>query len=135
MARAETLCPCSSGAVYADCCKPYHDRVMEPSTAVALMRSRYSAFVYGAIDYLVRTTLPARRSANSEAQYQSTHESIKWIGLEVIQVFQGGDSDKTGKVEFKADFVKEGVIATHHECSRFRRSGERWYYVDGVIDP
>jgi SEC-C motif-containing protein len=46
---------------------------------------------------------------------------------------QGGPNDKTGKVEFKASYIQEGERATHHELSRFRRSGGKWYYVDGSI--
>ena len=106
---------------------------MQPPRAVDLMRSRYSAFVHGIIDYLVETTLPAKRLADLNNQYRSTYESIKWMGLAVIRVFQGDDSDKTGKVEFKASYVQNGNVAVHHEYSRFRRSQGKWYYVDGVV--
>ena len=63
--------------------------------------------------------------------YKSTADSIQWIGLELKAASQGGPNDKTGKVEFQASYIQEGERAIHHELSRFRRSGGKWYYVDG----
>lgn len=132
MSEPETLCACCNNALYVDCCKPYHDGKTVAPTAVALMRSRYSAFVYGEVNYLVKTTLPAKRTADLESYYKATSESIFWISLEVVGTLQGGPSDKVGKVEFKASYSQAGRIKTYHECSRFRRKGEHWYYVDGI---
>lgn len=97
------------------------------------MRSRYSAYVVGAIDYLVQTTLPAVRRTDLRLQYQSSYESIQWIGLKVIRCAQGSETDKIGKVEFEATYIQEGQRAIHHELSRFRRHGGHWHYVDGEI--
>ena len=134
MVEAETMCVCGSGAFYKECCGPYHDDSKPAPTAVALMRSRYAAFVYGKIDYLVETTLPAKRTANLKNQYRSTFESVRWIGLEVVSASQGGPADKTGKVEFKASYSEGGHISIHNECSRFRRKKGIWYYVDAVSE-
>lgn len=97
------------------------------------MRSRYCAYVLGQIDYLVGTTLPAVRITDLWVDYKSTADSIQWIGLEVMSVSQGRLQDKTGKVEFKASYIQDGKQAMHHELSRFRRSGGKWYYVDGTM--
>ena len=133
MAKAEIMCACGSGAGYVDCCQPYHNGSAAAPTAVALMRSRYSAFVHGEIDYLVETTLPTKRTGDLRSKYRSTYESIRWVGLKVVGVSQGEPLDKTGKVEFKASYVEGGMLGIHHECSRFRRSGQKWYYVDGIV--
>jgi len=94
------------------------------------MRSRYSAFVYRKIDYLVATTLPASRPADLEDNCRATCDSIRWIGLEVLSESQGGPSDKVGKVEFKVSYVdNKGRIKVHCEHSRFRRKRGNWYYV------
>jgi len=98
------------------------------------MRSRYGAYVCGHIDYLVGTTLPAVRTTDLWVNYQSTADSIQWIGLEVLRTQKGGEKDKVGKVEFKASYIQDGARAIHHELSRFRRSGGDWYYVDGVVE-
>jgi len=110
----ETMCACGSGKMYGNCCKPYHAGSAKPPTAVELMRSRYSAFVYGAIDYLVATTLPAKRTPKTRAHYQATFDSTKWIGLEIIRTHQGEQSDKTGKVEVRARFDEEGGMSVQH---------------------
>ena len=97
------------------------------------MRSRYSAYVLGEIDYLVQTTHPATRSPGLKAGYQGTHGSIQWVGLEVCSIFQGTRKDKTGKVEFKASYIRNGKRAIHHEKSRFRRHAGAWHYLDGEV--
>ena len=47
-----SLCPCGSGADYSSCCGPYIDGDRPAPTAEALMRSRYTAHVKLAADYL-----------------------------------------------------------------------------------
>ncbi|MFT4900891.1 MAG: SEC-C motif-containing protein [Lentimonas sp.] len=97
------------------------------------MRSRYTAYVVGEIDYLVATTLPAVRTTSLWVDYQSTHTTIEWLGLEVLSVQQGSETDKTGKVEFLASYLQDGQHAVHHELSRFRRYRGEWCYLDGQI--
>ena len=97
------------------------------------MRSRYAAYVVGAIDYLVATTHPSMRRTDLWISYQSTHQSIEWIGLEIVRVWQGAEKDKIGKVEFRASYVQGGQKAIHHEVSRFRRHAGNWCYLDGQI--
>ena len=53
-----SVCPCGSGNLLDACCGHYHAGTPAPD-AQTLMRSRYSAYVLGLIDYLVHTTLPA----------------------------------------------------------------------------
>ncbi|MFM0874673.1 YchJ family metal-binding protein, partial [Klebsiella pneumoniae] len=48
-------CPCGSGDPLDDCCGRYHQGHPAP-TAEALMRSRYSAYGLGLVDYLRDTT-------------------------------------------------------------------------------
>ena len=55
------LCPCGSEIEYQKCCEPCHTGAAPAKTAEALMRSRYSAYVKGAIDYLIDTVLPEQR--------------------------------------------------------------------------
>ena len=53
-------CHCGSGKPYVKCCEPYINGEPAP-TAEALMRSRYSAYVVGAVDYLGETLHPDHR--------------------------------------------------------------------------
>ena len=55
-------CPCDSGQTYVDCCGAWHLGLLQglhAPTPEALMRSRYSAYVLGLIDYLLATWHPA----------------------------------------------------------------------------
>ncbi len=97
------------------------------------MRSRFSAYVIGDIDYLLRTTLPAKRSERLREGYEATHSSISWLGLEILDTWLGGESDKVGKVEFRAVYEQGGRRSVHHEVSRFRKVKGEWFYVDGEI--
>lgn len=130
--KEENLCPCGSGKTYATCCEPYHKQHNAP-TCEALMRSRYSAFVFGLVDYLFETTHPNHRAKNLKSDIASTCKGLAWTGLEVREVWQGGEKDKVGKVLFQASFVQEGKNGVHEEHSRFKRFGKAWMYVDGEV--
>ena len=125
-------CPCQSGKTYNHCCRPWHDGKAAP-TAEQLMRSRYSAFVFGLVDYLFETTHPNHRAKNLKADIASTCKGLAWTGLDVRDVWQGGEKDKVGKVTFHASFVQEGKNGVHVEHSRFKRFGKAWMYVDGEV--
>lgn len=58
-----TKCPCHSNLAYALCCEPFHKGAL-PSTALELMRSRYSAYVLKLIEYIQQTETkpPSRKS-------------------------------------------------------------------------
>ena len=86
------------------------------------MRSRYSAYVLGLIDYLVATWHPSTGPGDLELQ------PIKWLGLEVLHADQTGDA---GVVEFVARCKVNGRAERMHELSRFVREAGRWYYIDG----
>lgn len=86
------------------------------------MRSRYSAYVVGAIDYLLATWHPSTVPGELELS------PVTWLGLEVRHVGQAGDS---GVVEFVARCRVNGRARRMHEISRFGRQDARWYYIDG----
>ena len=53
-----TTCPCSSGLQYDACCGPFHKKSQPPPDAISLIRSRYSAYALGNIEYIIDTTSP-----------------------------------------------------------------------------
>jgi SEC-C motif-containing protein len=55
MKQNSELCPCGSGKTYRDCCQLYHAQKGGAETAEDLMRSRYSAYVFGNEAYLLAT--------------------------------------------------------------------------------
>ena len=88
------------------------------------MRSRYSAYAVGLIDYLLATWYPETAPGELELS------PIKWIGLEVRHAEEVGDA---GVVEFVARCRVNGKAQRMHETSRFVRQAGRWYYIDGQI--
>lgn len=127
------MCPCASGKKFADCCGPYLSGAALPPTAEALMRSRYSAFATGTVDYLEETLLPGTRDDFDRQAAADWAASSEWTGLQVRQTEKGGTSDDEGYVEFVALFRQEGVDKVHHETGHFQRQDGRWYYVDGAM--
>jgi SEC-C motif-containing protein len=119
-------CPCRPDRDYADCCGRLHAGVAADS-AQALMRSRYSAYVRGDVDYLLATWHPDTRPAALDL---GDVAQTRWLGLEVKRhAMTGADS---AIVEFVARYRVGGAPAVRlHEVSRFVREGGRWYYVDG----
>jgi len=92
------------------------------------MRSRYSAFVGGLLDYLRDTWHPSTRPAAVEP----LPAGLRWLGLEVRRHVPQ-DADRA-IVEFVARSKLGGKAERLHETSRFVREGGRWFYVDGDID-
>jgi len=122
---AGLACPCGKGD-YAHCCLPYHEGAAAP-TAEALMRSRYSAYVLGLMDYVAATWHASTRLAASDLQHDA---AVKWLGLEVKKFTPGQDE---ATVEFVARSKSEGRAQRLHEVSRFVKENGRWFYVDGVF--
>ena len=131
---AHTPCPCGSGATYVNCCVPFHTAVRSGQregpfapTPEKLMRSRYSAYALGLIDYLLATWHPSTTPGELELS------PVNWLGLEVKAHDASADA---GVVEFVARFRVDGRAGRLHETSRFVRVEGRWYYIDGVkVEP
>lgn len=93
------------------------------------MRSRYSAFVKGEIEYLEETTWHAARRTFDRQAYANRASQSLWLGLEVKASEDGQESDTRGTVTFTARFMVDGQVQEQSEKSLFRKKGGRWYYV------
>lgn len=128
-----TQCHCGSGKDYDACCGPYISGAANPPSAEALMRSRYSAYAVGAIDYLGDTLHPDYRNDWDRAATERWAAQSQWTGLEIRDTEGGGEGDDEGFVEFVASFTESGEAKAHAERSRFLRHQGRWYYADGLL--
>ena len=90
------------------------------------MRSRYSAFVHGVVDYLLATWHPSTRPPELTLE-----PAARWLGLEVRDHQRQGED--RAEVEFVARWRVAGRAVRQHERSRFVREGGRWFYVDGDV--
>lgn len=128
----DSLCPCGSGNPYSACCQPYHTGRSHPQTPEQLMRTRYSAFCQGQIDYLIATHHPSQRQGDDRQMLRQTIASTQWVGLRVLHSKQAAD---IGTVEFVAFYQRIGVVEQLHERAEFVREQGRWFYLRGEILP
>lgn len=124
-------CPCGSGQSYEACCRPLIEEGEAAQTAEALMRSRYTAHVKAAADYVYDTTHPRKRSGVDRDQVLEWSRTSEWLGLEMVAAEAGGPEDETGTVEFVARYRQKGQHHDHQEVAEFAKKDGRWYFVDG----
>ncbi|WP_265446933.1 YchJ family protein [Flexivirga meconopsidis] len=113
-------CPCGSGLPFDQCCGPLLSTERLARTAEELMRSRYTAYYYGNREHLWRTWHPKTRPAQVEV-----NDGVRWTGLQINEIRDGGPDDDTGIVDFTASYDGGRL----HERSRFARRAGRWFYV------
>lgn len=129
-----TDCPCGSDKSLETCCGPYHDGTPAP-TALALMRSRYTAFVLGKGQYLKDTLSEGQKAEFDVAEFEASADQTKWLGLEIRKTEAGGEEDDTGVVEFIARYKSGGDPVLHHERAIFTRVDGCWVFSDCVMNP
>ena len=126
-ARDSGPCPCGGGD-YDRCCGPLHRGGRRARTAEQLMRSRYSAFAKGEVDYLLQTH---DQSESRRALRQACRQTL-WLGLSILAVDGGGADDREGTVRFEARH-RRGVLL---ETSLFQRRGGalagEWLYIRAI---
>ena len=128
-------CPCGSGRSYTDCCLPYIKGQASAPTAEALMRSRYSAYVEHAIEYIVGTCAQDEKDRIDINQTRAWSERSSWMGLKILSAEKGGPGDTEGIVEFEALYEVDGLREVHHEKARFKKHDGRWLYAEGDVRP
>lgn len=128
-------CPCSSGQLYGQCCGPFLSGHASAPTAQQLMRSRFTAFATGDVEYLRSTWHPDTRPHDLELD-----PAVEWLRLIISDTVRGGPFDTYGEVEFVAMYRepspdKPGSYqrGRQHERSTFEKVEGRWLYVDGVL--
>jgi SEC-C motif-containing protein len=108
-----------------------------PATAEQLMRSRYSAYSRGVIDYLLRTHPSELPEAKRRQELKASCRGVRWTRLAIVATNAGGASDLTGTVTFEAHYRSMGQVGVLRECSRFGREGEqgdgRWLYLEAEM--
>ncbi|MCI5052677.1 MAG: SEC-C domain-containing protein [Simkaniaceae bacterium] len=111
------LCPCHSQKEYKECCQPYHNGTPAPSP-LKLMRSRYSAYALGLVDYILSTQIE-KVSPTSIKQFCA---QTSFDGLEILD--HGPDW-----VKFHATLSQQGQDVSFTEHSLFKRINNRLYYL------
>jgi SEC-C motif-containing protein len=128
------LCPCHSGKQYAECCQPYHQKKALPKP-VALMRSRYSAYAMGNIDYIIGTTHPDNPSAHLplnewKKQIALLCSHTRFTGLDILNA---EETSPDAYVTFHAHLLQGEKDVSFTEKSRFAMKEGQWMYLSGEL--
>jgi len=124
-----STCPCGSGDGLRECCGRYHAGLPAPS-AEQLMRSRYSAYILGLVEYLRATTLPAQQQLLDLQAMKEWSSTSTWLGLEVEESQLLGGKPEHALVSFTARWHDVAGEHAQHERSAFVQNGGRWYFID-----
>ena len=82
-AAASCPCPCGSGDTLDHCCGPLHRGERKAATAEALMRSRYSAYALGKLDYLIATHPMPSEAPAAEQACSNTNRNVRSSSLKI----------------------------------------------------
>eukprot|EP00963_Diacronema_lutheri_P004644 scaffold348_cov329-Pavlova_lutheri.AAC.61 len=132
-------CPCGGGegrsATYRQCCEPLHKFQTWAPNPLTLARARYSAYVKGCTDFLVKTNHPMNpdlKSGKYEKEVKAICDQVKFTGFMPVGVDNA--SDKEAFVTFIATFEKFSGPPTvaMEERSRYIFEDDRWWYRDAV---
>ena len=127
-------CPCGSGLALEKCCLPYINGDFAP-TAESLMRSRYTAFSRGNLDYIEQTLTEHAALSFNRVDMESALPGTQWLGLDIRHTDGGGSNDNTGTVNFAFHYQNQGRNFSQVEIASFQRVDGKWLYDDSVINP
>lgn len=128
-------CPCNSKLLYTQCCEIIHTQHKEAKLPSELMRARYSAYALKHYQFIYNTLIPSKRGNNELSDIQSFADSVKFIALQVLDVHDEKQSDKTAHVTFKAWYqTSDNTYHWIKEKSEFNKDEGLWYYVTGDVE-
>ena len=116
-------CPCGSELSYELCCRRYIEEKANAPTPSALMRSRYTAFVLGNVNYIGATM-----KRNALEQFDATEtknwlQGVTWLGLSVLD--ERLKTPRQGFVTFEAKYLFQNKPEFICEKSEFQKIGDR----------
>jgi len=129
------LCPCQSKKPYIDCCKKYLDGKKKPQNAKDLMRSRFSAYALGHVDYIIETSHP--KNACFQKDLKTLKDEIlrfcKETSFENLEILDFIEEKDKAFVTFIAYLKANKKDMTFTEISHFEKLNGNWLYLDGQL--
>jgi SEC-C motif-containing protein len=125
-------CPCDTKLLYGKCCGKVHGGE-QPANALALMRSRYSAYALNLAQYIMDTTHPDNPNYESDSnvwkrQLEVFCKHTRFLYLEIDEFIDGPEH---ASVTFTAHLSQNNNDATFTEKSLFVKQDGVWLYRDG----
>lgn len=128
-----SLCPCGSGGDYKACCEPVLTGVKPASSAEALLRARYTAFVRADIKFIESSHAANTRGQLDLKGIEQWARASEWQKLEIIRAARGQSGDAGGEIEFKAYYRLHNKDCVLHELAEFVHKQGKWWYVDSRL--
>lgn len=94
------------------------------------MKSRYSAYAKGEIDYIIRTNHPKNTRRSTRKELIDFSKTTSFLGLTIV-AFEPGEPFAT--VTFHAQLEQQGQDVSFTEKSLFEKVDGRWLYLSGEI--
>lgn len=156
----EEPCPCgtSGTATYAECCAPFHNGVKVPQQPLEVLKTRYTAFVFRNIPYIIATTHPVCRDFSpnkikwaKELNKNGMFDSFDFVSLQPIvdattatdqqQAETSTFTNHEAFLEFKVTLraKADGATTVVSEKSRFLQADsdnnqpQGWLYAGGDV--
>ncbi|KAL7429299.1 hypothetical protein ACHAXM_001671 [Skeletonema potamos] len=145
----EVDCPCGSGKTNGECCGPFLSGEKTCLTPADVLRSRYNAFAWRNIKYIMDTTHETCRDYRedkvawaNDLNRGGMFDSFTFVKLKTIKEEEGGDENESFiefKVTLRANEDRGGSVAGQEtvisERSRFLRSATdgAWTYASGEV--
>ncbi|KAL7447558.1 hypothetical protein ACHAXS_009730, partial [Conticribra weissflogii] len=153
-------CPCrtpsSSGPVlpYRKCCRPLHAHRRECTSKTDVLRSRYSAFAFRSIEYVMRSTHPSCRDYREDEvawakdlNRGGMFDSFEFVGLTIVDEEEEDEDGNEGYITFRVtlrardiDDIAPGLAAVAGretvitERSKFLKDDNGiWKYAGGEV--
>lgn len=129
------LCPCKSNKPYAECCEKYHLGKTFPENANLLMRSRFSAYALGLIDYIIKTSHPKNPCFNKDLKIlkEEIKNFCKTTSFNDLEILDFVEKYNQAFVTFIAYLKTSNEDLTFTEISHFEKLNGKWLYKDGQI--
>lgn len=102
------------------------------------MRSRYTAFVTGDVDWIMASHHPDTVDEIVRDDVADWSTGSEWLGLRIRETEAGGPDDDEGVVVFRARYRVNGQQIDHVERARFERLDGDWRFhsvLDDVDGP
>lgn len=129
------LCPCKSKKLYKDCCEKFHKGEIFPVNALLLMRSRFSAYSLGLVDYIIKTSHPKNPCFKKDLK-NLKEEILKFCSstiFENLEILNFKEEKDQAYVTFIAYLKSNNKDISFTEISHFEKIKDHWLYKDGQI--
>lgn len=123
-------CICGKETNFKRCCGALLSGKRAARDPEELVRARYTAFVKGDMDFLLRSHHSRTACRFDVEENRGWAESNNWQGFEIVGTELDGSGDRA-RVEFIAEYEVHGLARRHHEISDLRREDGVWCFYDG----